>query len=156
MGVFSYVFGRLMGNSRLCIAILVFLIGVCISFCSYHLGYSSATLDVQKSITEEVTKKTQEQLKAKDEAIDLLITERNSLRDSLSSTIGKLQYATRHSNRDKQSGTTKDPARISLERCRQFNLEGAELLREATEGYRRESLRVDAINKIVKEGNKDD
>lgn len=151
MGVFSYVFGRIVSNSRLCIAILVFSLGVCISLCSYHLGYSSATVDVQKSIAEEVTKKTQEQLKAKDEAIDLLITERDSLRDSLSSTIGKLQYATSHTNRDQQSGTPKDPTRISLERCRQFNLEGAELLREATEGYRRESLRVDTINKIIKE-----
>lgn len=156
MGVFSYVFGRIMGNTRICIAILVFSIGVCLSFCSYHLGYSRAALDVQKSITEEVTKKTQEQLKAKDEAINLLITERDTLRDSLSSTIGKLQYATSHTNRSQQSGTTKDPARISLERCRQFNLEGAELLREATEGYRRESLRVDTINKIIKDGSDND
>lgn len=127
-----------------------YLIGFCIGLClwfSYELGYKTAERDYQRELVSRLEEQANEINTKKDATINLLLSEGDALRSNLDKSLGRLQQLTKRKN---TNNNTNDPSRKSLERCREFNLEGAELLRESLEGYRRESLRVDAINGIVK------
>ena len=94
-------------------------------------------------------KEAQEQQRKKDETITYLLNERNTLRASLDESIGRLQSVTDRATNKRTDNSTASTQGKSLERCRKFNLEGARLLREAIEGYRGESDRVNALNHII-------
>ena len=96
-------------------------------------------------------KEAQEQQRKKDETINYLLTERNTLRASLDESIGRLQSVTDRATNKRANNSPTSSQGKSLERCRKFNLEGARLLREAIEGYRGESDRVNALNNLIGE-----
>ena len=126
---------------RQCIVMLV--AGLCVFFS----GYKTAELDYQKELVARLEEQANEINTKKDATINLLLSEGDSLKYDLDKSLGRLQQLTK---RKSTSNNSADPTRKSLERCRQFNLEGAELLRQALEGYRRESIRVDALNETIK------
>lgn len=126
--------------------IVGFFVGLCLFF-SYELGYKTAERDYQKELVVRLEEQANEINTKKDATINLLLSEGDSLKSDLDKSLGRLQQLTK---RKPSSNNSTDPTRKSLERCRQFNLEGAELLRQALEGYRRESIRVDALNETCK------
>lgn len=124
---------------RQCVVMLV--AGLCVFFS----GYKTAEVHYQKELVAQLEEQANEINTKKDATINLLLSEGDSLKSDLDKSLGRLQQLTK---RKSSSNNSTDTTRKSLERCRQFNLEGAELLRQALEGYRRESLRVDALNEI--------
>lgn len=133
----------------------VFLIGVSLVVWLYFLGYNAGKektiKEYQETVIVSLKKEAQEQQRKKDETINYLLTERNTLRASLDESIGRLQSVTdRDANKRANNSPTSSQGK-SLERCRKFNLEGARLLREAVEGYRGESDRVNALNHLIGE-----
>lgn len=121
----------------------------------YIVGYSDgkdATIKkYQDTVIVAMKKEAQEQQRKKDETINYLLTERNTLRASLDESIGRLQSVTDRATNKRANNSTASTQGKSLERCRKFNLEGARLLREALEGYRGESDRVNALNHLIGE-----
>lgn len=119
----------------------------------YIVGYSDgkdATIKkYQETVIVDLKKEAQEQQRKKDETITYLLNERNTLRASLDESIGRLQSVTDRDTTKRANNSTLSAQGKSLERCRKFNLEGARLLREAVEGYRGESDRVNALNHII-------
>lgn len=135
--------------------ILVVLFSLVAAPILYIVGYSDgkdATIKkYQETVIVAMKKEAQEQQRKKDETINYLLNERNTLRANLDESIGRLQSVT---DRDTNKRATNSPPSAqgkSLERCRKFNLEGARLLREAVEGYRGESDRVNALNHLIGE-----
>ena len=125
--------------------IICLMVGLCLGF-SYQIGYKTAERDYQKELIVKLEEQANEINTKKDATINLLLSEGDNLKSDLDKSLGRLQQLTKRKNNTNNNST--DPTRKSLERCRQFNLEGAELLRQALEGYRRESIRVDALNEI--------
>lgn len=121
----------------------------------YIVGYSDgkdATIKkYQETVIVDLKKEAQEQQRKKDETITYLLNERNTLRASLDESIGRLQSVTDRDTNKRANNSTTSAQGKSLERCRKFNLEGARLLREALEGYRGESDRVNALNHLIGE-----
>lgn len=133
---------------------LIILWGVA-SLVLYVVGYSDgkdATIkEYQETVIVSLKKEAQEQQRKKDETINYLLTERNTLRANLDESIGRLQSVTDRATNKRADNSTASTKGKSLERCRKFNLEGARLLREAIEGYRGESDRVNALNHLIGE-----
>lgn len=121
----------------------------------YIVGYTdgkNATIKkYQETVIVSLKKEAQEQQRKKDETINYLLTERNTLRANLDESIGRLQSVTDRATNKRADNSTASTKGKSLERCREFNLEGAKLLREAIEGYRGESDRVNALNYLIGE-----
>ena len=121
----------------------------------YIVGYSDgkdATIKkYQETVIVAMKKEAQEQQRKKDETITYLLNERNTLRASLDESLGRLQSVTDRATNKRTDNSTASTQGKSLERCRKFNLEGARLLREAIEGYRGESDRVNALNHLIGE-----
>ena len=121
----------------------------------YIVGYSDgkdATIKkYQETVIVSLKKEAQEQQRKKDETINYLLTERNTLRANLDESLGRLQSVTDRATNKKANNSTLSAQGKSLERCRKFNLEGARLLREAIELYRGESDRVNALNYLIGE-----
>lgn len=121
----------------------------------YIVGYTdgkNATIKkYQETVIVSLKKEAQEQQRKKDETINYLLTERNTLRANLDESIGRLQSVTNRATNKRADNSTASTKGKSLERCREFNLEGAKLLREAIEGYRGESDRVNALNYLIGE-----
>lgn len=121
----------------------------------YSVGYSDgkdATIKkYQETVIVAMKKEAQEQQRKKDETINYLLTERNTLRANLDESIGRLQSVTNRASSKRATNSPPSAQGKSLERCRKFNLEGARLLREAVEGYRGESDRVNALNHLIGE-----
>lgn len=113
-------------------------------------GYDKAVKEYQETVIVDLKRQAEEDNRKKDATIDLLLTEGDSLRSDLDKSLGRLSQLTKDNQRLRKNNTS-DTSRISLERCREFNLEGAELLKQTLEGYRRESLRVDSLNTLIKE-----
>lgn len=133
----------------------VILIGAVLVVCPFYIGYNAGKektiKEYQETVIVSLKKEAQEQQRKKDETINYLLTERNTLRASLDESIGRLQSVTdRDTNKRANNSTTSSQGK-SLERCRKFNLEGAKLLREAVERYRGESDRVNALNHLIGE-----
>ena len=126
--------------------IICLMVGLCLGF-SYQIGYKTAERDYQKELIVKLEEQANEINTKKDATINLLLSEGDNLKSDLDKSLGRLQQLTK---RKPSIHNSTDPTRKSLERCRQFNLEGAELLRQALEGYRRESIRVDALNETYK------
>lgn len=117
----------------------------------YTRGYNSAVTEYYEGTVKVLKKELEETNKQKDETINYLMSERDSLKSSLDESIGRLQYATDTANSRKTAGNnSSDTTRRSLEECRKFNVEGARLLRETLKEYQRESDRVNAINHLIK------
>lgn len=116
-------------------------------------GYDKAVKEYQETVIVNLKKQAEENASKKDATINLLLTEGNSIRSDLDKSLGRLWQLSKDNKRLKANNPT-DTTRVSLERCREFNLEGAELLKQALEGYRRESLRVDSLNTLIKEEEK--
>ena len=135
--------------------LLVVLVSLVASSILYIVGYSDGKDDTIKKYQETVIvsmkKEAQEQQRKKDETINYLLTERNTLRASLDESIGRLQSVTDRDTNKRANNSPSSSQGKSLERCRKFNLEGARLLREAIEGYRGESDRVNASNHLIGE-----
>lgn len=121
----------------------------------YIVGYTdgkNATIKkYQETVIVSLKKEAQEQQRKKDETINYLLTERSALRANLDESIGRLQSVTDRATNKRADNSTASAKGKSLERCREFNLEGAKLLREAIEGYRGESDRVNALNYLIGE-----
>ena len=121
----------------------------------YIVGYSDgkdATIKkYQETVIVDLKKEAQEQQRKKDETITYLLNERNTLRANLDESIGRLQSVTDRASSKRANNSPQSAQGKSLERCRKFNLEGARLLREALEGYRGESDRVNALNHLIGE-----
>lgn len=115
----------------------------------FYKGYNYAVSDYYEETVKVLKKDLQETTQKKDETINYLLSERDSLRASLDESIGRLQYATDLANRKATNNNPTGITRGSLEECRKFNVEGARLLRETLEEYKRESDRVNAINKLI-------
>lgn len=135
--------------------ILVVLVSLVAASVLYIVGYSDgkdATIKkYQETVIVAMKKEAQEQQRKKDETINYLLNERNTLRASLDESIGRLQSVTDRATNKRANNSTTSTQGKSLERCRKFNLEGARLLREALEGYREESDRVNALNYLIGE-----
>ena len=133
--------------------LLVVLVSLVAASILYIVGYSDgkdATIKkYQETVIVAMKKEAQEQQRKKDETITYLLNERNTLRASLDESIGRLQSVTDRDINKRDNNSTSSAQGKSLERCRKFNLEGARLLREAIEGYRGESDRVNALNHII-------
>ena len=133
--------------------LLVVLVSLVAASILYIVGYSDgkdATIKkYQETVIVAMKKEAQEQQRKKDETITYLLNERNTLRASLDESIGRLQSVTDRATNKRTDNSTASTQGKSLERCRKFNLEGARLLREAIEGYRGESDRVNALNHII-------
>ena len=133
--------------------LLVVLVSLVAASILYSVGYSDgkdATIKkYQETVIVDLKKEAQEQQRKKDETITYLLNERNTLRASLDESIGRLQSVTDRDISKRAHNNTLSAQGKSLERCRKFNLEGARLLREAIEGYRGESDRVNALNHII-------
>ena len=133
--------------------LLVVLVSLVATSILYIVGYSDgkdATIKkYQETVIVAMKKEAQEQQRKKDETITYLLNERNTLRASLDESIGRLQSVTDRDITKRAHNSTLSAQGKSLERCRKFNLEGARLLREAIEGYRGESDRVNALNHII-------
>ena len=135
--------------------LLVVLVSLVAASILYIVGYSDgkdATIKkYQETVIVSMKKEAQEQQRKKDETITYLLNERNTLRASLDESIGRLQSVTNRATNKRTDNSTASTQGKSLERCRKFNLEGARLLREAIEGYRGESDRVNALNYLIGE-----
>ena len=135
--------------------LLVVLVSLVAASILYSVGYSDgkdATIKkYQETVIVDLKKEAQEQQRKKDETITYLLNERNTLRASLDESIGRLQSVTDRDTTKRAHNSTLSTQGKSLERCRKFNLEGARLLREAIEGYRGESDRVNALNHLFGE-----
>ena len=135
--------------------LLVVLVSLVAASILYIVGYSDgkdATIKkYQETVIVSMKKEAQEQQRKKDETINYLLTERNTLRASLDESLGRLQSVTDRATNKRTDNSTASTQGKSLERCRKFNLEGARLLREAIEGYRGESDRVNALNHLIGE-----
>lgn len=135
--------------------LLVVLVSLVVASVLYIVGYSDgkdATIKkYQETVIVDLKKEAQEQQRKKDETITYLLNERNTLRASLDESIGRLQSVTDRDTTKRAHNSTLSAQGKSLERCRKFNLEGARLLREAIEGYRGESDRVNALNYLIGE-----
>ena len=135
--------------------LLVVLVSLVAASILYIVGYSDgkdATIKkYQETVIVAMKKEAQEQQRKKDETITYLLNERNTLRASLDESIGRLQSVTDRATNKRTDNSTASTQGKSLERCRKFNLEGARLLREAIEGYRGESDRVNALNHLTGE-----
>ena len=135
--------------------LLVVLVSLVAASILYIVGYSDgkdATIKkYQETVIVAMKKEAQEQQRKKDETINYLLTERNTLRASLDESLGRLQSVTDRATNKRTDNSTASTQGKSLERCRKFNLEGARLLREAIEGYRGESDRVNALNYLIGE-----
>ena len=133
--------------------LLVVLVSLVAASILYTVGYSDgkdATIKkYQETVIVDLKKEAQEQQRKKDETITYLLNERNTLRASLDESLGRLQSVTDRDTIKRANNSTLSAQGKSLERCRKFNLEGARLLREAIEGYRGESDRVNALNHII-------
>ena len=133
--------------------LLVVLLSLVAASILYIVGYSDgkdATIKkYEETVIVDLKKEDQEQQRKKDETITYLLNERNTLRASLDESIGRLQSVTDRDTTKRAHNSTLSTQGKSLERCRKFNLEGARLLREAIEGYRGESDRVNALNHII-------
>ena len=133
----------------------VIILGLIAVSTSYTVGYSDgkdATIKkYQETVIVELKKEAQEQQRKKDETITYLLNERNTLRANLDESIGRLQSVTDRATNKRANNSPASSQGKSLERCRKFNLEGARLLREALEGYRGESDRVNALNHLIGE-----
>ena len=139
-------------NKRNLCVVLVSLVAASIL---YIVGYSDgkdATIKkYQETVIVAMKKEAQEQQRKKDETITYLLNERNTLRASLDESLGRLQSVTDRATNKRTDNSTASTQGKSLERWRKFNLEGARLLREAIEGYRGESDRVNALNHLIGE-----
>ena len=135
--------------------LLVVLVSLVAASVLYIVGYSDgkdATIKkYQETVIVAMKKEAQEQQRKKDETINYLLTERNTLRANLDESLGRLQSVTDRATNKRANNSTLSAQGNSLERCRKFNLEGARLLREAIEGYRGESDRVNALNHLIGE-----
>ena len=135
--------------------LLVVLVSLVAASILYIVGYSDgkdATIKkYQETVIVAMKKEAQEQQRKKDETITYLLNERNTLRASLDESLGRLQSVTDRATNKRTDNSTASTQGKSLERCRKFNLEGARLLREAIEGYRGESDRVNALNYLIGE-----
>ena len=135
--------------------LLVVLVSLVVASILYIVGYSDgkdATIKkYQETVIVAMKKEAQEQQRKKDETITYLLNERNTLRASLDESLGRLQSVTDRATNKRTDNSTASTQGKSLERCRKFNLEGARLLREAIEGYRGESDRVNALNYLIGE-----
>lgn len=135
--------------------VCVILIGVALVAWLYFLGYNAGKektiKEYQETVIVSLKKEAQEQQRKKDETINYLLTERSALRANLDESIGRLQSVTDRATNKRADNSTASAKGKSLERCREFNLEGAKLLREAIEGYRGESDRVNALNYLIGE-----
>ena len=135
--------------------LLVVLVSLVAASILYIVGYSDgkdATIKkYQETVIVAMKKEAQEQQIKKDETITYLLNERNTLRASLDESLGRLQSVTDRATNKRTDNSTASTQGKSLERCRKFNLEGARLLREAIEGYRGESDRVNALNYLIGE-----
>ena len=135
--------------------LLVVLVSLVAASILYIVGYSDgkdATIKkYQETVIVSMKKEAQEQQRKKDETINYLLTERNTLRANLDESLGSLQSVTDRATNKRTDNSTASTQGKSLERCRKFNLEGARLLREAIEGYRGESDRVNALNYLIGE-----
>ena len=135
--------------------LLVVLVSLVAASILYIVGYSDgkdATIKkYQETVIVAMKKEAQEQQRKKDETITYLLNERNTLRASLDESIGRLQSVTDRATNKRTDNSSAFTQGKSLERCRKFNLEGARLLREAIEGYRGESDRVNALNYLIGE-----
>lgn len=133
----------------------VVLVSLVVAPILYIVGYSDgkdATIKKYKdTVIVAMKKEAQEQQRKKDETINYLLNERNTLRANLDESIGRLQSVTDRAANKRANNSTASTKGKSLERCRKFNLEGARLLREAIEGYRGESDRVNALNYLIGE-----
>ena len=133
--------------------LLVVLVSLVAASILYIVGYSDgkdATIKkYQETVIVAMKKEAQEQQRKKDETITYLLNERNTLRASLDESLGRLQSVTDRDTSKRANNSPSSSQGKSLERCRKFNLEGARLLREAIEGYRGESDRVNALNHII-------
>ena len=131
----------------------VLLIAAALFVCPFYIGYNAGKektiKEYQETVIVAMKKEAQEQQRKKDETITYLLNERNTLRASLDESIGRLQSVTDRDTNKRANNSTLSTQGKSLERCRKFNLEGARLLREAIEGYRGESDRVNALNHII-------
>lgn len=131
------------------------LIGIlCVLFVlgSYYLGYSSAEKDYQETVIKSLKESAKNESLKKDETINQLLHENTALKSNvrnLDKSLGRLQQSV-SSKATTRNNNTKDPTGIALQRCREFHIEGSELLREAIERYQRESQRVDALNTLIK------
>ena len=135
--------------------LLVVLVSLVAASILYIVGYSDgkdATIKkYQETVIVAMKKEAQEQQRKKDETITYLLNERNTLRASLDESLGRLQSVTDRDTSKRADNSPSSSQGKSLERCRKFNLEGARLLREAIEGYRGESDRVNALNYLIGE-----
>ena len=135
--------------------LLVVLVSLVAASILYIVGYSDgkdATIKkYQETVIVAMKKEAQEHQRKKDETITYLLNERNTLRASLDESLGRLQSVTDRATNKRTDNSTASTQGKSLERCRKFNLEGARLLREAIEGYRGESDRVNALNYLIGE-----
>ena len=139
-------------NKKNLLVVLVSLVAASILyFVGYSAGKDATIKKYQERVIVAMKKEAQEQQRKKDETITYLLNERNTLRASLDESIGRLQSVTDRDITKRANNSTRSTQGKSLERCRKFNLEGARLLREAIEGYRGESDRVNALNYLIGE-----
>ena len=138
-------------KKNLCVALVSLVVASILYIVGYSDGKDATIKEYQETVIVSLKKEAQEQQRKKDETINYLLTERNTLRASLDESIGRLQSVTDRATNKRTDNSTASTKGKSLERCRQFNLEGARLLREAIEGYRGESDRVNALNHLIGE-----
>lgn len=138
-------------KKNLCVVLVSLVVASILYIVGYSDGKDATIKKYQETVIVDLKKEAQEQQRKKDETITYLLNERNTLRASLDESIGRLQSVTDRDINKRANNSTISTQGKSLERCRKFNLEGARLLREAIEGYRGESDRVNALNHLIGE-----
>ena len=138
-------------KKNLCVVLVSLIAAPILYIVGYSDGKDATIKKYQDTVIVAMKKEAQEQQRKKDETINYLLNERNTLRANLDESIGRLQSVTDRAANKRANNSTASTKGKSLERCRKFNLEGARLLREAIEGYRGESDRVNALNHLIGE-----